>query len=159
MTIRIALLMGGLWLMAIVVYAQGNRLGAEAQGAKDGQAQIIQPSRVDQSAMSAMSSLPFANIAPEAFPPKAIYAAPFYAAARTPAPPRPQGFWLEILPVTVAIAAIWVMFLILGLTVGGVFLFLMGITAVFGILALAAVVLALVDLVNGRSGGSRWFGR
>lgn len=138
MTIRTAVLTVTLLLLALGTFAQGNRLGAEAQGAKDGHAQQVQAAHPDQAEMPVQA---YATFAPGDMPAAAIH----------PALPQPLNFWADILPVCTVVAAIWLTFLILGLTLNssiasGVFLLLMAWTAVLGVGALLLVIIALVQL-------------
>ena len=138
MMIRNAFLTMTLLLLALGAFAQGNRLGAEAQGAKDGHAQQVQAAHPDQAEMPVQA---YATFAPGDMP----------AAAIRPVPPQPLRFWEDILPVCLVIAGIWLAFLILGLTLtssiaSGIFLLLAAWTALFGVGALLLAILALVQI-------------
>lgn len=138
MTIRAALLLGAIWLLGADVFAQHHRSGAEAEGAKDGHAQQVQVRQADPVTMPGQA---VASFAPDGFQPEVI----------RPFPPQPQNFWADILPVCLILAAVWLTFLILGLTLtnsvaAGIFLLLMAWTALIGVGALLLVILALVQL-------------
>lgn len=138
MTIRAALLLVGFGLLATLTFAQGNRFGSEAEGAKDGHA--AQQGMLHEAPVE-MPPQAIIGFAQEGMPTDVI----------APVPPQPVNFWEEILPVCAVIAAIWLTFLILGLTLSssvaaGIFLLIAAWTALFGIGALLLVILALVQL-------------